>query len=253
MARDEAVFRSVIAGEDPCLRFYQWDPPGLSLGRFQSVEEVDLEACNKLKVEAVRRLTGGEAVLHDDELTYSIAIRLDHPAFDGIGVVDTYKTISRALVRGLELIGVKASIAVDGATRADPAGQGICFYTPTANEVVSGGRKIIGSAQTRERMVILQHGSIPLSMDVDKLLDVTGIASDKREVMRTMVMCRATSVCEQLGTRIEAPELAANMVRGFEDVFGIGAEISEYSMKERKMAQLFVRDRYGNDAWNLKV
>ncbi|MDG6224289.1 MAG: biotin/lipoate A/B protein ligase family protein [Candidatus Thermoplasmatota archaeon] len=253
MARDEAVFRSVIAGEDPCLRFYQWDPPGLSLGRFQRVEEVDMEACSRWGVEAVRRLTGGEAVLHDDELTYSIAIRLDHPAFDGIGVVDTYKTISRALVKGLGSIGVKASIAIDGAMRADPAGQGICFYTPTANEVVSGGRKIIGSAQTRERMVILQHGSIPLSLDVDRLLDVTGIASDKREVMRAMVMCRATSVCEQLGTRVEARELVPHLMKGFEEVFGIASEISEYSMKEKKMSQLFVRDRYGNDAWNLKI
>ena len=164
MAKDEALLRRVIAGEsEPCVRFYQWRPAGLSLGRFQKIDRgVDLKACEEYGVEIVRRLTGGEAVLHDDEITYSIVIPLNHPRFDGRGIVDTYRTISRALVRGLELTGVSSTMAGQAPTRPDPEGQGVCFYTPTVFEIVAGGKKIIGSAQTRERMVILQHGSIPI-------------------------------------------------------------------------------------------
>ena len=111
MARDETLLRRLIAGESaPCLRFYQWRPPGLSLGRFQRIGEgVDLERCKEMGVHVVRHLTGGEAVLHDDEITYSIIIPLSHPSIEGIGVPDTYRTISKALVRGLELSEIGAT------------------------------------------------------------------------------------------------------------------------------------------------
>lgn len=255
MARDEALLRRVMVKESgPCVRFYQWSPPGLSLGRFQKIGKgVDLKACRRYGVEVVRRLTGGEAVLHDDEITYSMVIPFTHPKFDGRGVIDTYKTISRALVRGLELTGVESTMAGEGPTRADPAGQGVCFYTPTVNEIIADSRKIIGSAQTREKLVILQHGSIPIDWDIEKQFDVMGVPRENREVFTNLFEQRATNIVEQLGSRPSFDELAKNFSKGFEEVFDTVLEPSEYSLAETKMAEWLVDTRYSTDEWNLRL
>ncbi|MGA1866500.1 MAG: biotin/lipoate A/B protein ligase family protein [Thermoplasmatota archaeon] len=255
MARDEALLRRVIAKESvPCLRFYRWRPAGLSIGRFQSVGKgMDLEACRKYGVEMVRRLTGGEAVLHDDEITYSIIVPVTHPRFEGRGVVDTYRTISRALVKGLGLTGVDSSMADGAPTRPDPAGQGVCFYTPTVYEIVAGGKKIIGSAQAREKLVILQHGSIPIDWDIDKQLEVMGVSKEYRDAFRELFKHRATTISEQLGRRPDIQELVYNFSRGFEEVFDMELEPSEYSVQESKMANWLVDRKYGSDEWNMRT
>jgi len=254
MARDEMLFRRFIAGlTSPCLRFYQWKPPGLSIGRFQKIGEgIDLKACDDLGIRVVRRLTGGEAVLHDDELTYSIIVPLSHPSFDSIGVPDTYRTISKALIRGLELSGISASMAADGSTRPDPSGRGVCFYTPTLNEVVSDGRKIIGSAQTREKMVILQHGSIPISTDHDKLFKATGVPTERQQIFEDLFRARATDIASQSGIRPDLDSVTNNFIEGFEEVFEMETELSEYSAQEDIMTRFLVKNRYGSDDWNFK-
>jgi len=254
MARDEMLFRRFIAGlTSPCLRFYQWKPPGLSIGRFQKIGEgIDLKACDDLGIRVVRRLTGGEAVLHDDELTYSIIVPLSHPSFDSIGVPDTYRTISKALIHGLELSGISAAMAADGSTRPDPSGRGVCFYTPTLNEVVSDGRKIIGSAQTREKMVILQHGSIPITTDHNRLFRATGVPSEQQHIFENLFKSRATDILSQLGKRPDIDGLIDNFVKGFEEVFEMGTERAEYSVQEDVFTRYLVKKRYGSDGWNLK-
>ncbi len=255
MARDESLLRRVIAGESPpCIRFYQWKPPGLSIGRFQSIDNgVDMEMCREHGVEVVRRLTGGEGVLHDDELTYSIMIPFNHPRFDGRGIIDSYRTISRALVKGLRDIGLESSMAGEGPTRADPMSGGVCFYTPTVYEVTSGGKKIVGSAQTREKGIILQHGSVPMDWDPDVLLDVTGIKGPEREQFKGFLLQRATTIKEQLGRRVEYRELSESFARAFGEVFDVELEESKYSLQEEKMTRFLVDTRYGKDDWNLKL
>ena len=242
MARDEALLRRVIAKEsEPCIRFYQWRPAGLSLGRFQSIDKgVNLEACKRYGIDVVRRLTGGEGVLHDDEITYSIIVPFTHRKFDGRGVVDTYRTISRALVKGLELTGIQSTMAGEAPTRPDPAGQGVCFYTPTVYEIVAQGKKIIGSAQTREKLVILQHGSIPIDWDVDKQLDVMAIPNENRDVFKNLFRDRATTISEQVGSRPDFNELVKNFSKGFEEVFDMKLVPSEYSKQEEKMAEWMI-------------
>ncbi|MEA3558268.1 MAG: biotin/lipoate A/B protein ligase family protein [Candidatus Thermoplasmatota archaeon] len=255
MARDETLLRRVIAkGSAPCVRFYQWKPAGLSIGRFQKIDEgVDLKACKVHGVEVVRRLTGGEAVLHDNEITYSIIIPLTHPDFDGRGVIDTYKTISRALVKGLELTGVRSTIAGEAPTRPDPGGQGVCFYTPTVNEIVADHRKIIGSAQTRDKLVIMQHGSIPIDWDIDKQFDVMAIPKEKREVFTNLFRNRATTIVEQLGSIPSFEKLSGNFSKGFEEVFNTRLVQSDYSVSEIKMTRWLVQKKYECDDWNLKL
>ncbi len=255
MARDETLLRRVIAGESPpCIRFYQWKPPGLSIGRFQSIDNgVDPEKCREHGVKVVRRLTGGEGVLHDDELTYSIMVPMNHPRFDGRGIIDSYRTISRALVKGLRDIGLESSMAGEGPTRADPMSGGVCFYTPTVYEVTSGGKKIVGSAQTREKGIILQHGSVPIDWDPDVLLDVTGIKGPERGPFKGFLLQRATTIREQLGRRVDYLELADSFARAFAEVFDAELEDSDYSVHEEKMASFLVDTKYSSDEWNLKL
>ena len=254
MARDEALLRRVMAGESsPCLRFYQWKPPGLSLGRFQEAGRgSDLEKCGEYGIDCVRRLTGGQAVLHDDELTYSIIIPVDHERFDGRGVLDSYRTISKALVGALIDIGIDCSLAAESKTRSDPAGGGVCFYSPSAFEVVAGGKKIIGSAQTRDRGVILQHGSVPVDWDIEKQLDVMGICGESRGPFKEMLLHRATTIREQLGKRVEFDELVPFFISRFETVFDMRADRSDYTREERALVEWLVGNKYGRDDWNLK-
>jgi lipoate-protein ligase A len=162
MALDEALAESVAAGGAPVLRFYRWSPPCLSLGRNQpAAGRYDAGEIARRGWDVVRRPTGGRAVLHHRELTYSVAVPdtlLGPPR-------EAYTAVNRALVAGLRRLGVDA--AVQGATgrRAPVPSLAPCFAEPVEGEVVAGGRKLVGSAQRRMGGVLLQHGSLPLEDD----------------------------------------------------------------------------------------
>lgn len=172
MALDEALLECLASGASgPALRFYGWSPPALSLGYSQSAEDVDFEACERLGVDVVRRPTGGRAVLHVAELTYSITA----PA-GSESVAASYCRISRAIGRAIARLGVSASVE-PGTSKARSAD---CFAVSTAADLVVDGRKIVGSAQVRRRGFLLQHGSIklePASLQVSQVLRLSGATS----------------------------------------------------------------------------
>ena len=146
MAMDEAIAQGVAEGvSPPTLRFYAWEPPCVSLGRNQSVAGIDLAACTQRGYDLVRRPTGGRAILHTDELTYSIVASPDHPLMAGL-VLDAYLRISHGLVAGLRRLGIPAEEA-PGSNRAGPDVSAACFEVPSAYEITAGGRKILGSAR----------------------------------------------------------------------------------------------------------
>jgi lipoyl(octanoyl) transferase len=162
MAVDAALMESVRAGAPPALRFYRWDPPCLSLGRNQPARGFyDLDAIRLRGLGLVRRPTGGRAVLHHRELTYSVVLP------DGMlgGPRASYAVINRALAHGLRRLGVPAGLQARGAARAAVPSLAPCFREPAAGEVVLEGRKLVGSAQFREKGVVLQHGSLLLEND----------------------------------------------------------------------------------------
>jgi lipoate-protein ligase A len=161
MAVDEALADSVRAGGPPVLRVYRWSPPCLSLGRNQPSDGYDRDEIRRQGIDIVRRPTGGRAVLHHRELTYSVAARED-----ALGTLrQAYAAINRALVAGLRRLGVDAQLQPAGAERAPPPSLAPCFEQPVEGEVTAGGRKLIGSAQRREGGVMLQHGSLPIHDD----------------------------------------------------------------------------------------
>ncbi len=169
MAVDEVLLDGVAAGTTPpTLRFYAWTPPCLSLGYFQPFEVVDLDGCRALGVEVVRRPTGGRAILHDRELTYSVALPASALGHDG-GVLPSYHRLSLALQDGLRRLGVPATLAPESAGGAAAHGP-VCFDRPSAHEILLQGRKLVGSAQVRRGGGLLQHGSILIEPRLDKLM-----------------------------------------------------------------------------------
>ena len=162
MAVDEALAATVAGGGAPVLRFYRWEPACLSLGRNQPARgRYDLAALAAAGIEVVRRPTGGRAVLHRRELTYSVAAPV---ALLG-APRRAYAAINRALVAGLRHLGAAASLQPATSTRAPLPSLAPCFAEPVEGEVVAGGRKLVGSAQRLLGSVLLQHGSLPLHDD----------------------------------------------------------------------------------------
>src|SRR6202023_2378063 len=169
MAVDEVLLDGVANGSGPpTVRFYEWAPPCLSLGYFQAFEVVDLDGCRRLGVDVVRRPTGGRAILHDRELTYSVALPASLLGHDG-GVLPSYYRLSLALQDGLRRLGVPATLAPQSAASGPPEHGPVCFDRPSAHEILLHGRKLVGSAQMRRGGGILQHGSILVEPRIDKL------------------------------------------------------------------------------------
>lgn len=161
MAFDEALLRRAASTGEAVFRVYAWSEPTLSLGRNQPArDEYDADALRQRGIAVVRRMTGGRAVLHDREVTYSVTA----PDTLGATLRDAYLRINEVLVCGLRALGVAASIA-DPRARAPIPSTAPCFEEPTEGELVLGGRKLAGSAQYREGGALLQHGSILVEDD----------------------------------------------------------------------------------------
>ncbi len=217
MAVDEELLARAQAGErTPVLRLYTWSPPAVSLGRFQKIEEaVNADACRKRGFDIVRRITGGRAVLHKDELTYSIVARVDDPLFPP-DVHGTYRVIAAGLLAGLKNLGIAAEIVSHGNRHShlvakhakDPA----CFSSPSWYEIVVNGKKIIGSAQRRLSGAFLQHGSILIAYD--PALEAEVIPGFRPE-------CSITSINRELGSEISLPEIKDSIRAGFSQSLGI--------------------------------
>ncbi len=217
MAIDEALLaRAQAGGELPVLRFYTWEPSAVSLGRFQKIEDaVDVDACRRRNIDIVRRVTGGRAVLHYHELTYSIVARADDPLFSPT-VLGTYKVIAQGLRAGLAHLGISAELVSRSGRHAsrvekspkDPA----CFASPSWYELLVAGRKIVGSAQRRMRGAFLQHGSILIDLDQDLEAEVFPGSRTKDHV---------TSIRGELGRDVPLGEIREAFVKGFSEALGV--------------------------------
>lgn len=221
MALDELLLRSVAGGGGPALRLYRWAPACLSLGRNQVARgELDASVLEAHGVHLVRRPTGGTAVLHDAELTYSVAVP--------VGLVgsprETYGRVNAALAAALGALGVSAELALSGGA-AGPRGRPVCFAAPASGEITAAGRKLVGSAQRREGRTLLQHGSILLDGDQDLV----------RAAFRDGPAAAPVATLRQVLGRIPSTDaLAAHLERAFEAMLGIRLAPAALSRTERE-------------------
>ncbi|MCS6935961.1 MAG: lipoate--protein ligase family protein [Candidatus Bipolaricaulota bacterium] len=240
MAVDEALLRSCDAQPHVTLRLYQWERPTLSLGYFQDLSEIDLEECARRGFDWVRRPTGGRAVLHHDELTYSFVAPI---ALLGESVARSHEQISRALALGLERLGLRAEFAHH--RERSPDLSAVCFATPAPVELSIQNKKVIGSAQVRTQRSLLQHGSIPLSIDFEALAAVLKI-SDPRA--RSLLRQRAAGLREFRAISREA--LRAAIRSGFEEHFRQKFTVGTLTAEEEAHARELLRRKYATHAWN---
>ncbi len=251
MAFDEAILETVGAGDSaPTLRLYAWNPPCLSLGFSQTFADVDNKLVSEQGWDIVRRPTGGRAILHTDELTYSIHAPADHPHLQG-DVLSSYRYLSTGLIKGLELMGVETEVQpshhpTETAKLDDP----VCFVAPSAYEITHGGKKLLGSAQTRRKKSILQHGTLPLMGDITRICKVLVYADEPaRQQAVKQVLDRATTL-EHASTRIVSwDEAAQAMVDGLTSALGIEFTETPATTTELRRAGVLASERYQNSTW----
>lgn len=247
MAVDEAILRAVAQGTaPPTLRLYAWNPPTVSLGRAQQAGDVDVQALTAAGYGLVRRPTGGKAILHVDELTYSVVAPQDEPRVDG-PVADSYRRLSAGLMRGLERLGVVGSQADRRAGSVSLKGP-VCFEVPSDYEITSSGRKLVGSAQMRSDGVVLQHGTVPLRGDIARICALLRARPDPERVR-----ARATTVEEALGRPVSWDEAAEAMILGFGEVLRLRMEPARLSAAEQDQAEELRMTKYGVDEWTGRV
>ena len=237
MAIDEALLNSKI----PILRFYGWRPAGLSIGYFQSVKAFNFENLKKHKIELVRRLTGGNAVLHDKELTYSFII--DESKMPK-SIVESYKEISKGLLQGLRNLGLKA-VMNEVVSKGEKSA--VCFNDPSWYEIIVNGKKIVGSAQKRVDGKLLQHGAVLIDIDVDKYCSLFNNCGKE---LISKVKERMTSINDELNGKIGYDDVKVAMVQGFEKELKIDFEISKLSKEELELSKKLERNKYSTDKWN---
>lgn len=263
MAVDEAIAAHAGRGAvPPTLRFYQWQPACVSLGRHQPLADIDLARCAALGYDIVRRPTGGRAILHTDELTYSVAGPQDNPILAG-AVLDSYLRLSQGLLAGLERLGLAASKAPPSNRAASDAGP-VCFEVPSAYEIVvpvgpiisrpyAAPRKLVGSAQSRRQGWVLQHGTLPLVGDVTRLVDVVVFPDEaERASQRQMLAERAATVEDALGRVVTFEQAAEVLAAGFTAALGIRLEPGELTTAERDMATALQSAQYAAVEWTAK-
>ena len=183
MAIDEALF---TLNQEPTLRFYSWSRPTLSVGYFQKVDKNLLKKCKKDGIDVVRRLTGGRAVLHNHEITYSVsATYSDFPSSSSLQAI--YKTLATWQIAAFAKVGIDAKLSDSSKSKKQSyICNDSCFLTTLPSEVVVNGKKICGSAQKRGLRSFLQHGSIPLSLNEDQFIDITGEKKSALQTFTTM-------------------------------------------------------------------
>jgi lipoyl(octanoyl) transferase len=245
MAVDEAILQSVIEGRSPpTLRFYGWKPACLSLGYFQRSDVVNRMKCREHSVDIVRRITGGRAVFHDQEFTYSFAMPV--PQGNKGSILETFKVINGGIVKGLQGLGVRAVLhRREG--RSVSAKSPLCFSSPSHYEITVEGKKILGSAQVRRGGALLQQGSLPLRARKDMAEELLKGDPDSLDEDGGYA-----GLEEFLPTTFEREHLVYLIVQGFREIFSAGIDEALLTPDEIGGARSFYKDKYAQDSWNFR-
>lgn len=253
MALDEAILQALAdqPAARPTLRFFRWQPPCLSLGYSQSWHDLDETACRRLGYTWTRRPTGGKAILHIDEATYSLIIPQADPYVQG-GILESYRLLSLGLLRGLELLGVQANQA-PRPEKSNRAAGPVCFDTPSHYEITWQGKKLIGSAQLRRRQIVLQHGSLPLYGELNRIIDVLNFSAAERRQQRQLLPGRAVTLEQVLGYRPAFEAVVRAMIQGFTEQLRVELVPDEPTPYEQELAAQLRAEQYANEDWKKRL
>ncbi|MCX8081938.1 MAG: lipoate--protein ligase family protein [bacterium] len=225
MGVDYALWQSTSSGEStPVIRFYQWNPPAVSVGYNQSTNDlINTEFCSTHNIPIVKRPTGGSAIFHDIELTYSFCGNVKNHYSFGMPL-SSYITVCEGIIKGLEYLGIKAEIRGFSEGKEPSYTTRDCFSLSSRHDIVVEGRKIVGSAQRRNKNAFLQHGSILIDINRE-LWDAIFI--EKVDFLKII------SLKELFKKSISIEMLIKNIIMGFEDIFGVHFLEGALTEKER--------------------
>ncbi len=255
MALDEALLKTAASKKNvPTLRLFSWQPAALSLGFAQSHEDVDREQLRYKGWDLVRRPTGGRAILHTDELTYSVTAPADDPILTG-SLLESYRIISRALLAALKIIGVEANGDKEYPNNAaNSKSNPVCFETPSNYEITAGGKKLIGSAQARKYGGLLQHGSLPLFGDLTRITRVLHYENEQSRLEdASKLLAHAVTLENVIGKIIPLQTAEAAFIEGFSREFKIDLVPSQPDDDELEMAHDLVDTKYGSPDWTDRI
>ncbi|EZY81547.1 biotin/lipoate A/B protein ligase family protein [Staphylococcus aureus] len=254
MAMDEALLNFVSRGEiDPVIRFYTWNPATLSIGYFQRLQkEIDIDKVKEKGFGLVRRQTGGRGVLHDKELTYSVIVPESHPNMPST-VTEAYRVISQGLLEGFKNLGFDTYFTVpktpEERQKLKQPRSSVCFDAPSWYELVVEGRKIAGSAQTRQKGVILQHGSILQDIDIDELFDMFIYKNERLKLkMKEAFVEKAVAINDISDEHITISQMEEAFEKGFKK--GLNIELKPLELTEAQLAEVEeLTEKYRSDEW----
>jgi len=245
MALDEAMLYFSYKNKIPILRFYKWNLPTLSIGYFQKAREtVNFSELSKKGFGFVRRPTGGRAVLHDKEITYSVAAPFKHRLLEK-SIIDSYDLLCKPIVKAFNKLGISAYLSTDNDTEVNSPS---CFAAPTLKDIKVNGKKIVGSAQMRDKRGLLQHGSILISVNIEDIFTVLKTNVDKNKLI-SISKRKITSLINE-GYKENEEKLKEEIIKAFIEIFDINFKaintpqigiISEYVLK------------YSSYEWNYRI
>ena len=223
MDLDNEFAAQVAEGKSaPVVRIYSWPCPTVSLGRHQESEQLlDVQRCENSGIEIVRRPTGGKAILHlTGDVTYSVIAPVGKEPFSH-DVLAGYAAVNEALVAGLGMLGVRATVRDPAPIWPETGVDFGCFESPGRHEVYWAGRKMVASAQRRTAGVVLQHGTIPLAETGAGLADLLRLDPGRRERFRRDLNDRTGTLARALDMTPNFEEIAHALSEGFSQVWGI--------------------------------
>ncbi len=250
MAVDDALLEATVENRSlPCLRLYAWDPACLSLGYAQPNADIDRARLSAHGWDWVRRPTGGRAILHTDELTYSVVAPLSEPRVTG-SVLESYQRLSTALLNALHSLGLPAEAHPTSVSARGQPAAAVCFEVPSNYEIVVAGKKLVGSAQARRKNGVLQHGTLPLYGDLARITEVLVYPGEvERRTASARLLEHATTVEEVLGQRVPWETAAEAFIAGFRSELNLEFEGSELSIEEWERAEALVAEKYSHPDW----
>ncbi len=255
MALDEVLLHSVQAGTSPpVVRLYRWQPQTVSLGYGQrGAGQVNREYCRAAGIDIVRRLTGGRAVLHDQEVTYAVISRQE--GLFSADILNNYRTIAEVLVHCLKAFGLKAEIVGRHAGLASPGTveQSACFTAPAQFEIVCDGKKTCGSSQKRAQDSFLQHGSIPVDMDLQKLFRAL---NTERNASSAQGAARLGAKIGWVNRFCQPPctidEVEMQLMDSFASLWPVRFRAESPTASELHQATRLAQHKYGHMDWPLR-
>lgn len=255
MALDEMLLVWHSEGKiPPTIRFYGWSSPSLSVGHFQQVDGViNFNAMEQHNCQFVRRMTGGSAVLHDDELTYSIVVSEEHPKIPE-SVVEAYYVLSHGLLEGYKQLGIQADYAIPKEKQSKKDQTAVCFEKTAYYEMIVDGKKISGNAQTRKKGVLLQHGSIPMSIDENMLFDLFIYPSEeKRQQKQNSFKDKVITINQITNRKHTYEELKQAFISGFQSGLKVTLEPVKLTEEQWEEVRQLASSKYEQENYSVQT